>query len=354
MKEYLIQILIRVYLLLLKLYPQAYRAEYNEELETVFKLAIYEAVNDGGFSAIWMGLRELRDLPRAIILAHWRELRKQKMAAERGSFFNIEAGSRREAIVALAPFLLFGAFSTFLSYIQTSIPDWFEVAISFIYIGLMVSLFIIGILKRFPRWFLPYLGLPLPLFSAYIFLDLIASPPYEPWLVSTSPWLLRVTVSQGLLWAGLLLTGVMIVLISGILPPLRSFYWRLRRDWTLLSFILYGSALFALLFTFDDYINEEPYKIVAMMFLGIGGWFYLQSDRPWQRMLALLTGLTLAMAVAAVGKAILYSTSSPYPHGFTWYTEAMSTVIMWLWLAMAISEPVLLNLLPYPSGSVES
>ena len=84
------------------------------------------------------------------------------------------------------------------------------------------------------------------------------------------------------------------------MPPLRPFYQRLRRDWTLLSFLLYGSTLFVLVFAFDDYINEEPYKIAAMLLLVAGGWLYLRSARPWQRLLALSAGLTLGMTVAAV------------------------------------------------------
>lgn len=107
--------------------------------------------------------------------------------------------------------------------------------------------------------------------------------------------------------------------------------------------------MLALFFTFDDYPNDEPYAIIGMLLLAIGGWFYLRSRSPWQRLLALFTGLTLAMAVAAVGKAIIYAGPTwPYPHPrvFTWQTEAMSTVIMWGWLVLIMVAPILTKWLP--------
>jgi hypothetical protein len=95
------------------------------------------------------------------------------------------------------------------------------------------------------------------------------------------------------------------MLLTRMLPAWRPFHWRLRRDATLLSFSLYGATLLALLLTFDDNVGDRPYKIVAMLLLAAGAWCYLRSTRLWHRLLALLTALTLAMAVAAVGKAIL-------------------------------------------------
>ena len=61
-------------------------------------------------------------------------------------------------------------------------------------------------------------------------------------------------------------------------------------------------------------------------------------------------GLTGAMAVAAAGKAILFSSPAwPYPrYNFTWQSEAMSTVALWGWLMLLILAPAALNLLRPP------
>jgi hypothetical protein len=136
------------------------------------------------------------------------------------------------------------------------------------------------------------------------------------------------------------------VLIAAAWRPLRPFYLRIREDWTLRSFGLYGAVLMVIALTFDGYSNEEPYVIAALLALAAGAWIYLHSIRPWQRSLALFAGLTLAMAVAATGKGILYSSPDwPYPRTFTWQTEVLCTVFGWVWLAIIILSPSLLALL---------
>lgn len=342
-----IQILARLYALVLNLYPCAYQVEYGEELQAVFYLAVNDAAQRDGLSVLWMGLRELRDLPCSIILEHWRERRKHNMATERGSLFTFKSGSWREALAALVPFLLAGV-STLLDYLPppTILPQWLEIVIAILLLGSLLSLSVIGVTKRFPRWFLPYVGLLFPLFSAYIISDLVPNP-YDVLPAAADSWLLRQITYSVKLWIGLLVAGLFVVLIARLLPPLRPFYVRVRRDWTLLSFILYGATLFCLLAGFDDYVGEEPYQIMALLLLAGGGWVYLRSARPWRRIVALLGGLTLAMAVAAAGKVILRSSANwPYARHVPWQPAAMSVIIMWGWLALVISAPALLNLLP--------
>ena len=280
------------------------------------------------------------------------------MAAERGSRLTFDPGSWREALAALAPFLIFGALPTALGYLRlTGVPQWLEVVLALSLLGSLLALLVIGIIKGFPRWFLPYLGFPLALLSVYGAVNVMRAImriwhgalliPWDSW----DSLIARETAYQGLLWIGLLAAALFVALVTRIVAPWRPFHWRLRRDWTLLPFALYGATLFALLLTFDDYAGEELYKIAAMLLLAAGGWFYLRTVRPWRRSLALFIGLTLAMAVAAAGKAILCSSPNwPYPGHFTWQSEAMSTVIMWGWLTLAIFASGLLGLLPHPDN----
>jgi hypothetical protein len=158
---------------------------------------------------------------------------------------------------------------------------------------------------------------------------------------------------QGQLWLGLPIATIASVIICALLPPLRPFYRRLRQDWTLLSFLIYGATWFAVLLTFDDYPQNQPYKLLSMLLLAAGGWFYLRSGTRRLRFASLFSGWTLAMIVATVGKAILYAGPDwPYPRligTFTWQSEATSTMITWAWLLLALAIPALLALLPHGS-----
>jgi hypothetical protein len=139
-----------------------------------------------------------------------------------------------------------------------------------------------------------------------------------------------------------------LVMIAALLSPLQPIYRRIRHDWTRVSFGLYGSALPALVLSFDDYRRVEPYMLAAMILLAVGGWLYLRGERPWQRVLSLIGGLTLAMAVGAAGRAILFSRadySFPRLH-FTPQTEALSTAIMWAWIVVALLIPAVFGLMP--------
>jgi hypothetical protein len=177
-----------------------------------------------------------------------------------------------------------------------------------------------------------------------------------PWITlhSRGSWVVRQICNQGVTWLGLLVVMVFTILIAAVWRPLRPFYRSIRDDWTLLSFGLYGAALVGLLLTFDDYPYDEPYTIVASLILAAGAWIYLRNTRSWRRFLALFTGLTLSMAVAATGKGIIYTTSWPGLRLFTWQTEVASTVIFWGWLVVVILTPALLTLLPRPNRPLQA
>jgi hypothetical protein len=214
----------------------------------------------------------------------------------------------------------------------------------------MLLLFGLGLIKGLPRWFLPYAGL-IGSFLSLGFTDHTINRVlhfWGPWVLLhlRSPWVVRSICNQGVTWLGLLGVVTFTVLISVGWRPLRPFYWRIRDDWTLLSFGLYGATLTGLLITFDDYPYDKPYVIVASLILAACGWAYLRSAHTWRRLLALFAGITLSMAVAATGKGIIYTRHWPGRRLFTWQTEVGGTVVLWGWLVVMILIPALLTLLP--------
>ncbi len=337
-----------LYALLLGLFPKAYREEYGDELQAVFSLSLDDARKTGWMELAGVILRELMGLPKAILHEHLRERRKMKMMKTFGSRFDFAPGSRNETLAALAPFLLFGALPTLFSFISNSVivPVWIQIAFALFFWFSVLSLFMIGFAKSGPRWFMPYLGLPLPILSLILF-NALMDPEWRgfPRLMQ-APWVINQFVYQGLLWSILIPLTILLVALSALIPRLRPFYHRLRDDWTLLSFVLYGMAPFALVVSFDDYQNEEPYLILSFLILAFGGWLYLRSKDPANRFLVLFGGMALSMLVAAVGKAILYAGPWPRLKYFTWQSEFISTIIEWAWLALIMLLPLVINLLP--------
>ena len=176
---------------------------------------------------------------------------------------------------------------------------------------------------------------------------------------ASDPWIVRAVYGAGELWFVLLGIAAFTVLIAAAWQPLRPFYLRIRDDWTLLSFGLYGATVMAVLMAFEDYPHphQQPYILVASLFLAAGAWVYLRSAYLWQRSLALFAGITLSMAVAATGKAILYANPLLWPRaarGFTWQSEVLCTVFLWGWVVAVVMAPALLRLLPHPDEPLQA
>jgi hypothetical protein len=191
---------------------------------------------------------------------------------------------------------------------------------------------------------MPYIGVPMPFFSLLLFIQLMEKWQGIWWY--RLPWFLSTFIQEGLLWMGMAFILVLLLVAARLEPRSRPFHQRLREDWTLFSFILYGAAPLALVFTLNEYKNEEPYMFLALLILAAGGWFYLRSDEPWNRFFCLQGGLWLSMLVAATGKAVLVESSFPGVLDDSWQIEFMSTVITGLWLALFMLSSSLLNRFP--------
>jgi hypothetical protein len=263
-----------------------------------------------------------------------------------------ERGSWSESLAATAPFLILGALASLIHLLHLTLPQWLAVFTSFgLFLTPLLLLFVFGLIEGVPRWFLPYAGLVVSFLSLVLAQRLFLGA-LRPW----HPWFVRVVYNKGAVWFGLLGLAAFITLIAATWHPLRPFYVRIRGDWTLLSFGMYGATLLALFLTFDDYPDEEPYVIVASLSLAAGAWVYLRTTHPWRRFLALFIALTLSMLVAATGKAIIFTNtlSRRVPARFTWQAEVLSTVILWGWLAAVVLSPALLGFLPRPAEPWES
>jgi hypothetical protein len=157
------------------------------------------------------------------------------------------------------------------------------------------------------------------------------------------------------LWLGLFFLTFLVLAVLTVLRRFCSLILNIRRDWTLVSFIIYGEAVFALILLFDEYSHKEPFVISSLLLLCAGAYFYLHGPSAWQRMLALLSGLSVAMWVAAYGKWSIL----PIQHLEVWverspeaerWFAAGSTILAWGWMIAALLAPALLRLLPRREG----
>lgn len=269
------------------------------------------------------------------------------MIGKFASRFDFEPGSRNEALAALAPFLLGGVVPVLVSYIGRAmeLPLWIQIVFTLFMWASIGSLLVIGLKKGAPRWFMPYLGVPLPIISLIAF-NSIVNPEWRgfPFLYKAS-WFVKQIFNQGTLWVWLILSILLIFLLTGFIPRLRPFQQKLRDDWTLLPFILYGAIPIVIVISFDEFKHEEPYMILSFLILALFGWFYLRSQTPWKKFWSLLGGLTLAMSIAVLGQMLLHESSFPGTH-FPRWTTTLSTVIMWMWMVLFMFVSAVLNLLP--------
>jgi hypothetical protein len=341
------QFLYRLYGLSLNFFPKKYREEYGEELQMVFGLSIEEAATKGGFEVERLVLRELVSLPKAIVLEHIRERRNTKMDKSPASYFDFAYGSWKEFLTALLPFSLTGGIMPLLNYLGRArfASGMVGTGIVLALFGLFLVLFLVGVKMRMPRWSLPYLGFLLSLLSVYLLSALLGAPIVILFgNLLDHPSLFGDLFYGGVLWFGLLSIVVLLVILTRSSPALQRF----RRDWTLLPFVIYGAAPFALWLTFDEYVGDEPYTFAAFLVLAVGAWFYLRSHSEWNRFGVLFIALTLAMFIAAAGKAILVPTQDwpiTIDAGLA-KSEAKHTILMWGWFALTMLVPLALKFRP--------
>ena len=333
----------RIYGLLLTLYPREYLGEYGDELQTVFNLSLDEAT--GRFEVILIFVRELAGLPKAIISEHLRERRKVKMTGKFASRLDFAPGSGSEVFAALAPFL-FGMVMLFFGYIgrYLTFPMWAQTAFVVLFWSSILGMFLLGSAKGLPRWFLPYLGMLFEI-ASLLLLSILVDLRVDVWWHRSSGFGNDFNFGN-FLWIGLILMVFLLLVISRSVLRFRPFYQRLRDDWTLLSFLLYGTVPLMLWLSFDGYVNEEPVFALSLLILGLGGWFYLRSDAPMKRFASLHIGLALSMLTATAGKAVLIIGSQSQVFDFILKDELLFTLETWLWLALIMLLPLLLNLLP--------
>jgi hypothetical protein len=312
------QLAIRLYALLVRLYPRGFRAEFGQEMQAVFADAVAEAVEQGRLPLAVVCLREARDLPPALLremVSDSRDRRKealmsetvqnQSRAKDTGPLPQDSPASWPAALVGTALFLLLGL-DLILGEIphHWPVPAWLPLLRGRLFLSTLALPAIglgVGWVKGFPRWSYPYTGYVL-LSSLYTMS--VATPGLRILGYTFGPndyWGSRA-------WIPFFAMAVVALLITRSLRPLLKLFTNAGKDWTLLTFGMFGFMPLLVAFGFDEVDRlYSLYFMVALTLVMAGtALAYLRSARLEQRALALFAGITLVVAVVTVAPAIYW------------------------------------------------
>ncbi len=289
------QWMVSLYAAALGLYPRRVRQEYRHEMLAVFSLKAADAALQGGWALLCFACREARDLPWAILRSHAKE-RRAKMEADGGTSSAIPPMKAWKVAAVFVPFAL-ALVLTMLDEISGIVL----IVLAVLLFALTLAIFISGMATRFPVWALPTMGMLSFIFYFYFFEILAQSSIY---LVITRPlfggWPENLWLKILLLVLFAIVTAVIIsmllLIITAWIPGFRR--W-VRRDWTQLSFFLYGLAI-PPMFMNDAYHYLAIYQGAAMLVLAAGAGVYLKTAGRWRRVLALVAAVLISQALAMV------------------------------------------------------
>jgi hypothetical protein len=237
-----------------------------------------------------------------------------------------------------------------------------KIALTFTYIILITVLviLIIGIRSGFPRWTIPYLGVGVitlvMLQAVYPIWGLFADNLKMMINYSTRTLAARIQYSVLLgsfFWLVPFVILILSILLLRIWPRTRVLAQRIRRDWTLMSFMVYSALVFDLELIFEEYGHDEAWKIASRICLFLGAWIYFKLDDQHKRILVLIVGATLFFGIAAVGQWVvlpLQSWGDFYGYDHWTYRRVMlsGTLSGWVSALFYMLIPALINLIPRP------
>lgn len=347
----------RVYRVLLACYPAEFRSEFGIEMHDVFETELKEVLHSGKGTILSLIGREFRGWLVSALREH--------LNAWRFRMTNKEPFQSLKPIDTLAALTIFilPILTTLLSTLLHDanlggVPDLFGIIFVVVFLGSLTAPFIYALIRGLPRWSPPYLGVllvGLVFFGPFWPIVGVIYPTIKDWIGPFSSWsLTQLVLYQGLqgiiIWLLVLLAAWILVSVARFWSHTRTIWEITRKDWTLLSFFLYGGIILDTILVFDEYQGDEPWMLAAFLCLGIGCWLYLRAPGQKQRFIILLTGATLAMWIVAVGKWVLVPSQNwgpwfeSHPTDETRWFESLSMIANWLCLMVAMLVPPLINM----------
>lgn len=355
-----VRLITRVYRVLLAFYPSGFRAEFGDEMHVVFADTLADAKTVGWFRTVNLFARELRDLPGSV----WREHLRARKGFQMNQNLTWRPPTTKELLAGLMLFV-FPMLPSLLKLVFGYQPLMNQIG-SGITIALLVVILVVlvlGLKRGFPRWTVPYLGVAVTsiviLEPSWRIWDLFYSDVERAIGYYTKTLQVRVlyqALMWGFFWFLAFVSAILLILLLMAWPRTRQLAQRIRLDWTLFSFMLFGGVVFQLELVFEEYAYDELWKIACRVCLALGAWVYLKNADRRKRILALLAGATLNYWIAAVGKWYLVPLQGWGAfHGYQYETyrrfEFWRTLAEWGWVMLFMLIPSGLTLIPRPQES---
>lgn len=293
----------RAYTAWIRLYPREFRADFAEEMQTVFREGTRDADAQGALASFI--LRELRDAPRALVSAHWSNgLKRLREALE-----HIHAAaspsdlpppppdgrrSWRQAGLELGLFLSAGLILVAVTYLPVAgAPAGWQRDLGLLgqmILPVTLPIGLLGLARGLPRWAYPWVGL-------WLSYNVLTAQQ-----AGSLPFLAVMLLTSGLLAAIAVATDPRRVPLPVLVRRLAQ---SLQLDWTRLSFGLYGALPLAIIAAFDDAHadNRTPYLAASAALMIAGALLYSRSRRSLAQIAALLGGMSLVLWTAWLDKA---------------------------------------------------
>jgi hypothetical protein len=252
----------------------------------VFDLQAAEAAQQGAWNLSILALREIRDLPLALLSAHFH--------ADGGRMRSLfpstsDQASWSAALLSLLPFLIGGPVRIIVGFQ----PAWLPGEFSQDYFWFLLVTFVMtaagllwGAAKKFPRWAYPY---PIYLSISFSLLMGFTANRFhwsDQWHNSFFPFLAA-------------------VLILLVLPRVRSFYYNISQDATLLSYGFYALVLYLLSSVdYDTYYGVPRtdiwvlwHSLLPATLALLAALAHLRIRSAFLRLLALLAGMLVGLVI---------------------------------------------------------
>jgi hypothetical protein len=342
--------LVRWYAKLLRLYPPHFRADFAEEMSSVFALRVREF---GGNRPrlLLLALRELAALPQALLAAHVRERSKITMQKRLDRWFIHAPGSWPEVLLACLPFLLLFLFSGMFSFarVEAGVPAPVGLALLGLVVLFLAVLGVIGLLARLPRWAMPYAGVLLSL-GAYLVLLLSGIFTYFFSAQMSTSWWLRLALFEFIYLCVLAASLILVIWLAPRLSLTGSFFERVQKDSGILSFAMYGGGMTFILGMYEDISGAGLYILSTAIPLLLGIWVYLHLRAKQAQIIVLSIALTLAIGIALVANLRLMDWESPLVFslgGLGIDRSIVSIFLTWLLCQAMLFMPLLLRKIPF-------